>query len=293
MSEPSLLTLQVRDLELAVWEWPGDGPPLLFVHATGFHGRLWDQTIRALPGRKAFAVELRGHGRSSKPAPPYHWAEFGHDVVAIAKALGITGAIGIGHSTGGHALASAILERPSIFAELLLLDPTIFPKEFYGQYAGDSSFVARRRNRWNSVDEMVERFTGRGPFVTWDAQVLYDYCTYGLLPEGDGFVLACPPDIEAAVYHEANVHESDLQPRLGSVTQPVTVVRGGIPWLSGEFNLAASPAAPDLASWFPHGRDCPLVGRSHYFPMESPEWVAEQIRIISDRRARPGESARP
>ena len=34
-------------LRLAVWEWPGAGPPLLFAHATGFHGRMWDHIIRA------------------------------------------------------------------------------------------------------------------------------------------------------------------------------------------------------------------------------------------------------
>jgi hypothetical protein len=30
--------------------------------------------------------------------------------------------------------------------------------------------------------------------------VLRDYCTFGLLPQAGEYVLACPPEIEAAVY---------------------------------------------------------------------------------------------
>ena len=285
--------LPVRGLDLAVWEWPGEGQPLLLVHATGFHGRIWDQSLAALPNRRAYAVELRGHGRSSKPDPPYPWAEFGHDLCAIAVALGIRGAIGIGHSTGGHALVTAALECPDIVTSLLLIDPTIFSPNFYGHEPGDISFIERRRNAFSSPDEMIERFRGRPPFALWQPAVLRDYCTYGVLPGESALVLACPPRVEAAVYRQANVHASDLHLRIPSITQPVTVVRAGIPWVPGVFNLNASPTAPDLASWFSHGHDILLEGRTHYIPMESPEWVAEQIAAISDRRAPAGESARP
>lgn len=291
--EPQLHKINVRGIELAAWEWPGEGPLLFFVHGTGFHGRVWDTTIRALAGRRVLSFELRGHGRSSKPAPPYPWAEFGHDLAAAAESLGIEGAIGIGHSTGAHALVTATVDRPSTFASLLLIDPTIFPREFYGAYQGDSSFIERRRNLWLSPEEMMERFRSRVPFSLWHADVLRDYCTYGLLPEGDHFMLACPAEIEAAVYREAAVPAADLHGLVPSITQPVTVVRGGIPWAPGVFNLNASPTAPDLASCFPHGRDLLLEGRTHYIPMESPEWVAEQVAAISDRTARDGESVRP
>ena len=298
MSAPNLHNVNARGLDLAFWEWPGEGPPLLFVHATGFHGRIWDQSIGALQGRRALAVELRGHGRSSKPEPPYVWAEFGHDLCAVADALGIDGAIGIGHSTGGHTLVTATLERPETFAALLLIDATIFPPDFYGQNPGDFSFIERRRNLWKSPQEMIDRFRDRPPFSLWHPAVLLDYCTYGLLPRDSDLVLACPPRIEAAVYQQANVPASDLHLRIPVIEQPVTVVRGGIPWVPGTFNLAASPTAPDLASWFPNGRDLMLTGRTHYIPMESPEWVAEQVaaisdRAISDRTATTGGSVRP
>ena len=278
MPAPRLLHISVRGLNFAVWEWPGDDPPVLLVHATGFHGRIWDQSIRQLTGRHAFAIELRGHGRSSKPEPPYHWKEFGLDVSSIADVLKIDDAIGVGHSTGAHALVRAVAERPSTCAALMLIDPTIFPHEFYGAYAGDSSFIARRRNVWQSPEEMFERFRDRVPFSTWQPDVLHDYCEFGVLPRDGEYVLACHPDIEADIYKHANEPESDIYDLVSGVRQPVTVMRGGIPWIPGIFNLDASPTAPDLASRFPTGRDLLLEGRTHYIPMESPEMVAEEIR---------------
>jgi pimeloyl-ACP methyl ester carboxylesterase len=276
--QPSLRTVSVNGLDLAVWEWPGEGSPLVFVHATGFHGRCWDEVIRLLPGRRALAVELRGHGRSAKPAPPYPWRSFGEDVAALSGVLDLQGAIGIGHSMGGHSLVVAAALAHSAFASLLLLDPVIYAPEYYGgPLGGDPSFIARRRNAWASPGEMYDRFRDRPPFVHWRPEVLRDYCDYGLLPSGDRYVLACPPEIEASIYTASNEPSANIHPLLSQVTQPVTILRGGIPWNVERFDLAASPTTPDLAKRFPNAKDVLLEGRSHYIPMESPDLVATTL----------------
>jgi hypothetical protein len=45
----------------------------------------------------------------------------------------------------------------------------------------------------------------------------------------------------------------------------------------GVFDLNTSPTAPGLAAEFPSGRDVLLEGRTHFFPQESPELIAEAI----------------
>jgi len=285
---PQLRNVAVRGIDIALWDWPGQDPPLLFVHAAGFHGRIWDQVIRAFPDRHSVSIELRGHGRSSKPDPPYRWLDFGMDVAAVANSIDLAGAIGIGHSTGGHALVNAAGERPAAFSALLLLDPTIFPSEFYGRPAGDASFTGRRRNVWKSPDEMFDRFRNRPPFSLWQPEVLRDYCDFGLLTQGDAYVLACPPAVEASIYAHATVPESNLHTRVRHIRQPVTVMRGGIPWLPGTFDLNASPTDPELAAHFPNGRDRMLDGRTHYIPMESPDLVADEIHAIDRMALRAG-----
>src|SRR5262249_21764429 len=155
--------------------------------------RCWDQIVAHLPGRHCYAIDVRGHGHSSKPAPPYRWRNFGADVAGIATQLGLSGAIGVGHSMGGHAVTLASALKPNIFSKLLLIDPVIRAK---GTYVGpwtQAQFVAKRRNDWDSPQEMFARFENRIPFVEWDRAVLHDYCEYGLIKNGVGYMLACPP----------------------------------------------------------------------------------------------------
>jgi len=69
--------------------------------------RTWNQIIARIPNRRAIAFDMRGHGLSAKPEPPYLWHVFGEDTAALARALGLRGATGVGHSMGGHSLALA------------------------------------------------------------------------------------------------------------------------------------------------------------------------------------------
>lgn len=278
MTAPSLRFITVDGLRLGVWEWPGDGPPLLFAHATGFHARCWDQIIREFPGRRAIAIDLRGHGRSDKPEPPYHWRWFARDVAGVAEQLDLRCAIGVGHSMGGHSIVEASALRPATFAALVLVDPTIFEPEYYGQRPRhEAEFILRRRNVWKSWEEMYERFRNRAPFATWRPEVLRDYCEFGVLPRGDEYVLACPPHVEASIYAASNAPEANLYPLIPAIAQPATIIRAGRLWNPDSFDPATSPTAPDLAAKFRNARDIVLEGRNHYIPMETPEVVAGEI----------------
>ena len=278
---PELKFVGGRGEELAVWEWPGEDPPFLFAHATGFHGRCWDFMVRMFPERRCLALDARGHGRSSVPELPYHWRIFGRDMTAVAEHFEVRDAIGIGHSSGGHTTVQTAAARPETYRALVLLDPTIFPIEYYGTGAPDASFTLRRRNHWASPDEMFERFHARPPFVRWKPEILHDYCDYGVLPHDGKYVLACPPAVEASIYHNSREAESNIYGDVAQVRHPVVVMRAGRERKHGIFDLAASPTAPDLASRFVHGREIVLPEASHFIPMEAPELVGEEIRKMA------------
>lgn len=266
----------VNGIEIAFWDWPGEEPPVLLCHAAGFHGRIWDQVVARLPERRCFAFDARGHGLSSKPAPPYAWRDFGSDVAALAESLGLKGALGVGHSLGGHAVTLGAALRPSAFSALLLLDPVIRARH---QYVGPwtmAQFVTKRRNRWKSAEEMFESFAGRPPFHSWDRSALRDYCDYGLAPAGDGFILACPPEAEASIYEASPEAESNIYPEIATIRIPVHVVRAGRVSDPANF-MGSSPTVPDLAATFAHGADTCLAERSHFIPMEAPRLTAKLI----------------
>lgn len=276
--QPHLVYTEANCVTLALWEWPGDGPPLVFVHATGFHGRCWDEIIRHMPGQHCLAVDMRGHGRSDKPEPPYPWRAFGEDLAALLRAHNIRDAVGVGHSMGGHSVTLAAALVPNAFARLVLLDPVILSPELYTGPHPVEHFAARRRNRWASPEEMIARFAPRPPFNRWQPAVLHDYCTYGLLPapDGDGYTLACPPDVEADVYRHST--DANIYGEIAQVHVPVTVARMGQPTTLDTWNMDGSPTAPDLAAAFPRGRDIHIPEHTHFLPMEAPERVAQLVQ---------------
>jgi lipase len=275
----------VSDVELAVFEWPGDEPAVFFCHATGFHARIWNQVIANLPGRRCVAFDARGHGQSSKPAPPYPWRRFGEDVAALTESLGLAGVVGVGHSLGGHAVTLGAALNPDAFAALLLFDPVIRANDRYSGPWKKIEFVAKRRNQWTSAGEMFERFKHRPPFDAWDRRVLRDYCEHALAvsahSDGETFVLACSPDTEVSVYQNSTALESNIYSEVASIQVPVYVVRSGR-YRDSENMMGSSPTAPNLAATFAHARDICFPEFSHLMPMESPQSTA---KIISDALA--------
>jgi pimeloyl-ACP methyl ester carboxylesterase len=277
MRTPSESRIHANGVELCVFEWAGEGVPVFFAHATGFHARCWDQVVAKLPGRRCVAIDMRGHGRSEKPEPPYDWHRFGEDVAAVARAMDADGWVAVGHSKGGHAVTHAAALEPGIFRSLILLDPVIMAREQYGRPSMAEHFAARRRNHWDSPEQMFESFKGRRPFSTWEPAVLKDYCDYGLVPnpDGRGYVLACPPKIEAAVY--AGSTSADIYDDIESLELPVRVLRGRGRSEDAPIDMSGSPTFPGLAAKFRRGEDVPLPQHSHFIPMESTALVAAEV----------------
>jgi pimeloyl-ACP methyl ester carboxylesterase len=277
---------------LTYFEWPGvlGAPTVLLVHATGFHGRVWDAVVHALPADwRVLAVELRGHGRSSKQGPFDRWEYFGQDLVELIDHLGLEGAIPAGHSMGGWAVCYAALERPRAFRHLVLIDPTMNSPEFYGEdrFPGmtgpEDHPSSRRRYEWPNWQALLTRLQDREPYSLWQPQVLEDYCQHGVLPapSGEGVVLACPPVVEASVY--INSWRAYLHVRLGEIAVPTTVLRARrrqLPKL-GETDYAGSPTWEKLWELFQQAEDVYLPDYTHFIPMQNPKLVAGYIAATS------------
>ncbi len=294
---PALRRIETEDGGLAYYEWPGDpsAPLAVFLHATGFHGRVWDQTIRALPpGYRALALDLPGHGQSGRRGPIAAWADSVAPVVAALDGLAIEGALAIGHSMGGYLAAMAALERPAAFRGLMLIDPVMpAPEdyaslEFKGMAGPHEHPVARRRDRWPDWRAFHDRFKDRTPYSLWRPGILEDYCRHGLTPapDGDGYVLACAPIFEASVYF--NSRRANVLDKLAGVEAPVTILRAHYtprdPALPTDFMRSTTWAG--LADCFQAGEDVYLAERTHFIPMEDPEEVARRIVALAGKAGR-------
>jgi pimeloyl-ACP methyl ester carboxylesterase len=252
-----------------------DPPPgLLFVHATGFCKEVWDPVIAELAARRSappiLAMDQRGHGDSGTPRPPYEWEALGDDVAAVLA--GRPGPwIGVGHSSGGAALAMAEINRPESFRGLLLIEPIVFPGPHLRLEDGPMSAVAlRRKDGFSSPEAAYRNFSGKGPFARWDDRALRAYVRGGLRRAGpDDWRLKCSPESEAEFYREGNNHGT--WERLDEISCPVVVVSGA------ESTSHPPSVVAALSGRFREAQSVTVAGATHFIPMEQPREVAEQI----------------
>lgn len=282
--DPAERIFEAATARIAYAEWGRRSDPVVFlIHATGFHGRCWDEVVRALPaGFNVFAVDIRGHGRSEKTGPIRDWSEPARDIAEFVEHLRLEGAIGAGHSMGGHILVQIAAANPRAFKRLVLIDPVIMaPENYKGAPVwppGTEHPVARRRNAWRSWQEMFNAFKDRNPYALWAPKVLEDYCRYGLQPAaGGGFELACPPAVEASIYMGSL--GTDIYDAVRKVTAPVTILRAKErpPGPRERMDFSDSPTWPQLATVFANARDVYLQHLTHFIPMQDPALVAGYI----------------
>ncbi|MBT7369641.1 MAG: alpha/beta hydrolase, partial [Gammaproteobacteria bacterium] len=254
--------------------------------ATGFHARVWDKIINALGDYHSISVDQRGHGRSEK-RKVQGWEEVITDAVELIEQLDLTNIVGIGHSMGGHVLigAAGLLEQR--FLKLIAIDPVI-PSE-HAYHDQGSPFVgsaeehptAKRRNEFDSPEDMADRLRGKASFGIFDPDMFMDYCRYGLLPndKGKGYVLACPPVIEASVYMSSRSNH-DIYEIVRNVNIPVLILRAKEPDAERNFmDFSFSPTWPELVNEFKNGTEIYFPDHTHFLPMEIPD---EITRIISE-----------
>ena len=263
-----------------------DRPTLVFIHATGFHGRVWDRLAEAFPEHHSLALELRGHGRSEN-VPIDHWRDVAIDICEFVTALGVTNAIGIGHSMGAHCLVDAAAHCDA-FASLLLLDPTIAAPESYADdtspFPDGAHPATRRRNHFDSPEEMIERLLPKSSFALYEPRILDDYCRYGLVPAPEGgFQLACPPEMEATVYMSARSN-GGVYDSIRKLDIPVFIVRAKERSAElGGPDFSSSPTWPGLVNEFKNAQELHLQDCSHFIPMQKPDLVIGLIREQVDQ----------
>ena len=100
----------------------------------------------------------------------------------------------IGHSVGAAGMIYASSPFPQLFETLIIVDPTIFPKELSREpfTLGLTAGAVIRRDRWSSKQEAKSLFEkNKGFFGKWDKRVLDGFVEFGLrdAPDGQGVIL--------------------------------------------------------------------------------------------------------
>jgi pimeloyl-ACP methyl ester carboxylesterase len=272
LTTPDGATLAVFELRAG-----GDGPIVLFAHATGFHGHCWQPVADEL-AHASVALDFRGFGDSTPPAGwVVDWHGYGVDASVVGRELVREHGhpvVAVGHSMGGAALLMAALDQPEVFAGLILFEPVVMPPAGPDAPSAPSNFLAegarRRRSAFASFDAAIANFGSKPPMNAFTGAALEAYVRHGLTPGDDGQVhLKCAPEHEARTYETGGVHRTFE--RLGDVRVPCR-------YLSGRVEPDQPSAITEtLAERTPGASYHRLDHVGHFGPMEDPAAVASEV----------------
>jgi 3-oxoadipate enol-lactonase len=115
------------------YEIHGQGDPLVLIHGLGSSCRDWELQIPAFAeGFQVITLDLRGHGRSDKPAGPYSMALFAEDTAQLISSLGLQTVHVLGISLGGMVAIQLGLDFPDLVRSLVIVNstPEMVPRTF-------------------------------------------------------------------------------------------------------------------------------------------------------------------
>jgi pimeloyl-ACP methyl ester carboxylesterase len=271
------MTESVRHTPISVSGSSPEACQALFVHATGFCKETLLPVVSELTatfGRfDVMLMDQRGHGASTPHDGPFDWNSLSEDVLEVLEDAR-PGIVGVGHSSGAAALARAEILAPGTFANLILIEPIVFPGPYEVRDIPLSISAERRRRSFVSRDAAWSRFHD-GPFSGWDETALDLYVDHGFHATEDGWTLRCEPETEAEFYRQAS--NIDTWDRLCEIRCPVTVVAGG------QSTTHIDPFLGMVVGQFAKADVVVLPGLGHLGPMENPTSVAASIRDRMER----------
>lgn len=144
----------------------GTGPLVLLLHGFPESWYSWRHQLPALAaaGYRAVAIDVRGYGRSSRPADvaAYRMAALVEDNAAVVHALGESSAVLVGHDWGATIAANSALIRPDVFRAVGLLSVPYTPRggprpsEIFAGMGGDQEFYVSRFQEPGRAESEIE-----------------------------------------------------------------------------------------------------------------------------------------
>jgi 3-oxoadipate enol-lactonase len=123
--------MQVSGNGVSLWvETQGEGSPVVLLHGLGSSGVDYEHVAPGLARRHRVIVpDVRGHGRSDKPAGPYSIPMFAADIEAALDLLGVKAAHVAGLSMGGMIAFQMAVDRPDLVRSLTIINsgPALVP----------------------------------------------------------------------------------------------------------------------------------------------------------------------
>ena len=193
----------------------GEGEPIFLIHGIGASRASFAGLVPYLKNEyRVISYDLRGHGASPKPTPPYTLDDLVEDLEALRKELGIAKAHFAGHSLGGMIGPAYALKYPQHVLTLGLYSTAAFRTE--DDSAKVKGVVAAMRTK--GIPQVLEALKDRW-FTPEFAERRPDVITRRMQQ-----VIDTDPEVFLSVF---DIYaETEMSPWLHEVKHPCLVLTG-------------------------------------------------------------------
>jgi pimeloyl-ACP methyl ester carboxylesterase len=284
------IDLPLGSVSFLEWKSRESAPLIIFAHANGFNANTYRALL--LPLAEHFniaAFDMRGHGQTNLPTDERlisGWRVYRDDLLKVVEHFRDSRVVLAGHSLGASASLMAAAANPSNVRGVVLIEPVLPPfklalRAVVARALGREETMLprvgparRRRRQFESREQAVTGFRGRGAFKSWPEEMLADYIEGGTEPFEGGYRLSCAPEWEAANFA---VFPFGLASLAGRVRMPLAV-------LYAEHHSSAPES--ELETVRTANRNARIVrvpGTTHFLPMERPDLVGAEIAAMAER----------
>lgn len=249
------------------YESGGQGPPLLFIHGLGGSLEDWaPQVAHFSKTHRVFALDLRGHGRSDKPAGGYSMQLFASDIAALVNGLRLGPVHVVGISLGGGIAFQLAVDSPEWVKSLTIVNsgPEMILRTFKERFAIWLRFAIIRTMGLQKLGAIVGAKLFPDPA---DADKLKDFLERYARNEPDAYRGALRSFVNWSV-----------TPQIGTIACPTLIMAAEHDYTPVSFKEA-------YVKKIPKARLVVIPGAHHAAPMEDPatfnKLLAEFLTTLS------------
>ena len=256
----------------------GNGPLIHFAHANAYPPGCFRQMLTPLTNHyQIIGMHHRALWPGSQPQQVTSWHQFADDLIQFLQQQNLQNIIGIGHSMGAVTTMLAALKQPTLFSQLILIDPVFFPQKLIQTITTNPDLTKQnplyqrtlnRRRHWPSPQEAFHHFRAKTPFQQWTDIALKDYIQQGMHQDQGQITLTFTPEWEAHIY---SIPPLTVWQDIPHLTHPTLAIRG----------QTSHTLLPDAWQHWqqlqPQAQFIEIPDTGHMIPMQRPQHLAQII----------------
>jgi pimeloyl-ACP methyl ester carboxylesterase len=264
MREPVMITGTGDGIKIRLAEWAGRGQAILCIHGITANCRCWDVMASALaPEYRVFAMDLRGRGRSDKPASGYSIEHHCRDIVALLDDLGLKRPVIMGHSLGAFISLAFAAHYPDRVDRIILVDGggDLSKEQMDKVFSGIKPSLDRLGKVFPSSDAYLDTMK-QAPYIQPWSPALETYYRYEITEmEGGVSTNIDPLHIEEEAENVRKMAAASLYPKIGC---KVLILRATEGLLARDDILLPEPVVQRMIREIRHARYLDIKGANHY-----------------------------